>query len=106
MTGTWVLACVFQTLWALFSWNKLKFEDGIHFFIHLLATLIFIVCLCVGAFTPRYNSGMMTSFMFGFINIYVIFMMLLHSPSTKDFIVTKDEPQQEKKQVSLHIGNS
>ena len=86
MTGKWFLACVMQTFWALCNWKKLKVEDGVHFFIHLGATLMFIICLSVGAFTPRYNVGMLTSFMLSFVNLYVVFMMFLHAPSTKEYL--------------------
>lgn len=56
-------------------------------------TVIFItVAIFIGVFAPNFKIGILTSFMYFFINIYSIFQIIFHFPSSETYIVSKPDP--------------
>lgn len=80
-----------QTTIAIMKWRYLTPMEGAHFAAHILSCILFLIS-CVFVW-------MKPAFMFGYANLYCMFMMILHAPSSQNLVRTKADPTIEKKDV-------
>ena len=106
--GFYVFLVLVSLVYALCQYKKIRVTDFVHLAIHIVTLIGFCAFTFIGVISSNFSMGSFTFFMKAYINIYSLFMMIMHAPSSENVVLKKQDPEEKSQgamQMSIQVQN-